>query len=133
MSASDSRSWVLGSETHRQLVGTLIAGSPPGWVVSLDPPRRTLAQNKALHSAFGELAAQLEWHGRKLDADVWKRLCVAAWLREHNEAPELVPALDGKGFDVIYERTSKMTKEQVSELLEWVYAFGAQNGVTFHV
>lgn len=31
MSAPDGRSWV-GSETHRQLIGSLVEAAPPGWV-----------------------------------------------------------------------------------------------------
>lgn len=85
-----------------------------------------------LHSCLSDIAEQVEWHGKKLDLDVWKRLCTAAWLRELGESPELIPALDGKGFDVIFERTSKMTVKQMTSLIEWCLAFGAQNGVAFH-
>jgi len=32
---------------------------------------------------------------------------------------------------MLRERTSQMSVKQMSSLIEWVYAFGAQNGVTF--
>lgn len=55
MSAADSRSWVLGSNpTQRQLIASLVYESEPGWVVRLEPPRRTVDQNRLLHALLTE-------------------------------------------------------------------------------
>ncbi len=43
----------------------------------------------------------------------------------------MIPAIDEKGYDIIFERTSHMTVKQMTSLIEWVHAFGAQNGVVF--
>lgn len=93
-----------------------------------DETRRT-AQNGLLHSSLSDIARQVDWCGKKLSADVWKRLCTAAWLRELGESPEMVPALDGKGFDVIFERTSTLTVKQCASLTDWIHAFGDEHGV----
>lgn len=93
-----------------------------------DETRRT-KQNNLLHSSLSDIAKQVEWHGKKLHTDVWKRLCVAAWLREEGESPEMVPSLDGKGFDVIFERTSTLSVKQCAALSNWVHAFGDEHGV----
>ena len=95
-----------------------------------DETRRT-AQNGLLHSSLSDIARQVDWCGKKLSADVWKRLCTAAWLRELGESPEMVPALDGKGFDVIFERTSTLTVKQCASLCTWVHAFGDEHGVAW--
>jgi len=121
----------LGSETHKQFVASLILKTPTGHFVTIEEPRRNLLQNAAIHACLTDISEQFEWHGRKLTVDIWKRLCMAAWLREEGEAPDLVPAIDGNGFDVIYTRTSKLTVAQASRFLEWVKMFGAQNGVQF--
>jgi len=92
---------------------------------------RNLDQNAALHAALTDIARQVEWNGKKLSLEVWKRLCMASWLREEREKPMMIPALDGNGVDVVYERTSKLSKAQCSSLLEWCYAFGAEQGVKF--
>lgn len=105
--------------------------APDGYVCVVRPPNRSLDQNALLHDALSDIAAQVEWKGARFTLDVWKRLCMASWIRERGGQPELIPALDGNGFDVVYERTSKLTVAQMSEFLEWVTAFGAQNGVTF--
>lgn len=100
-------------------------------VVTVKPETRTLEQNRLLHAAITDIAEQVEWRGQKFTTEVWKRLCVASWLREKKEQPMLIPALDGNGFDVIFERTSKLSKAQCSELVEWCFAFGVEHGVEF--
>jgi hypothetical protein len=105
--------------------------APDGFVVRISEPTRNLEQNALLHAVIADIANQVEWYGKKLSPDIWKRLCVAAWLREKNEQPELIPALDGKGFDVIFEKTSQLTLAQCSELIEWCFAFGASHEVEF--
>lgn len=85
-------------------------------------------QNRRLHAALNDIARQVVWHGQKLPAGVWKRLVTAAWLREEGERPVMVPALDGIGVDVIYERTSKLSKKRMASLIDWVHAFGSEHG-----
>lgn len=99
--------------------------------VEIRPPRRNNPQNRALHQAFTDLSQQVEWYGQKLPAGVWKRLCVSAWLREKNHKPYMIPALDGVGVDVVYEKTSTLSVKDCSELLEWVYSFGSENNAKF--
>lgn len=92
---------------------------------------RSTAQNSRLHAMLGELAKQCVWHGQKFPLETWKRLCMAAWLREERQSPMLIPALDGNGVDIIYERTSKLSVTQCGSLMEWVAAFGADQGIRF--
>jgi len=86
-------------------------------------------QNRKFHAQMKDLAAQVSWHGQKLPAGVWKRLVTAAWLREEGERPIMVPALDGIGVDVIFERTSKLSVKRMASLITWVDAFSAEHGV----
>ncbi|KPY33186.1 recombination protein NinB [Pseudomonas syringae] len=90
---------------------------------------RSGEQNRLLHKLLTQVADQVEWHGKKLSVTVWKRLCTAAWLREEGHNAMLVPALDGNGFDMIFEHTSKLTVKQCASLITWVEAFGSQSGV----
>lgn len=98
--------------------------------LSIEEERRNLAQNAKLHALIGEIARQLEWAGQRWDAEVWKRLLTAAWLRANGERVLVVPALDGAGVDVVFRPTSKLTKAECSDLLEFVQAWAAQHGVT---
>ncbi|UXH41605.1 recombination protein NinB [Pseudomonas promysalinigenes] len=90
---------------------------------------RSGEQNKKLHACLSDISKQVEHAGKKWDVLIWKRLLTAAWLREAGEQPQLIPALDGNGFDVVYERTSKLSVKQCASLLEWVQAFGAEHQV----
>lgn len=90
---------------------------------------RSSEQNKLLHARLTDIARQVEHAGKKWDVLIWKRLLTAAWLREAGERPQMIPALDGHGFDVVYERTSKLSVKQCAELLDWIEAFGGEHGV----
>ena len=112
--------------------GWLIAGGEGTRLeVELRPARRSLDQNARLHATLGDVAEQIEWAGKKRDVTTWKRLMTAAWLRARGEQVEVLPALDGHGVDIVFERTSRLTRAECAELMEYVYAWGAQHGVRF--
>ena len=95
-------------------------------VLTIEEENRSSAQNRLLHAILGEIAATHEWAGKKRDSETWKRLLVAAWTRARGESTEILPALDGHGVDVVFRRTSKMTKAEVNELIEFIEAWRAQ-------
>ncbi|WP_288075144.1 recombination protein NinB [Pseudomonas sp.] len=122
---------MLRNETDRARLIGYLAGMPlekPQKVVIKDLDRST-EQNKKLHACLSDIARQVEHAGKKWDVLIWKRLLTAAWLREAGEQPQLIPAVDGNGFDVVYERTSQLTVRQCASLLEWIQAFGAEHQV----
>jgi len=91
--------------------------------------KRNLNQNAALHALISDIADQKQWAGEILPAEDWKRLLTAAWCRATGQSTKIVPALDGHGFDVIYRRTSKLSKSECSELMEFVTAWAIDAGV----
>lgn len=96
-------------------------------VITIRPEGRTGNQNAALHAWIGDIASRMEWAGQKRDVETWKRLLVAAWLRARGEALEVLPALDGHGVDIVFRRTSSLTKAECAELLDFIQAWAAQN------
>lgn len=94
-------------------------------VMTLEDERRNLEQNALLHALLTDISKRREWAGRKRDAECWKRLFVAAWCRAKGEAVEMLPALDGHGVDIVFRRTSKMSKAEVSELIDYIHAWDA--------
>lgn len=101
----------------------LIAGQR--LVLSIRLENRSDAQNRVLHARLSDIAKQCEWAGRKWGIDEWKRLLTAAWCRARNEGVEIVPAIDGKGFDVLYQRTSKLSRRDCAELCDYLLAWGS--------
>lgn len=97
------------------------------WEVSVkeyEEPR-TLDQNDKMWAMLGDVAEQVEWYGTRLKDYEWKDVFTAA-LKRH----KVVPGLDG-GFVVVGARTSRMSKKTMSELIELMYAFGAERGVVW--
>lgn len=86
---------------------------------------RSLEQNRLMWAALTDISRQVEWYGEKLSPEDWKHV-LSSSLRKQRA----VPGIDG-GFVVLGLSTSKMSKEEMSELLELALAFGAQKGVEF--
>ena len=100
-------------------------------VVTVKPETRSLAENAMLHAMLTEISEQVEWAGQKRDLEVWKRLLTAAWLRASGEGVEILPALDGHGVDVVFRRTSSLTRGECAELIDFINCWAAEHDVKF--
>jgi hypothetical protein len=109
----------------RQASCRYINEAPEGFIVTISEPTRNLDQNARLWASLTELSEQVDWYGNKLCPEEWKIVLTAALRKE-----KVVPGING-GFVVLGQSTSKMSKREFSELLELLYAFGAEKGVTF--
>jgi len=93
-------------------------------------PSRSLEQNAKFHAICGELATQLQWAGRWLDAEGWKRLLVDAWARESNRRQgDIVPSLDGASIVNLAVQTRRMTVGEMADLITFAQAWAVENGV----
>lgn len=99
---------------------------PAGTTVEFRAPRRSLDQNALMWSLLGQISKQVDWYGQKLSSEDWKDVLTASLRRTR-----VVPGIDAGTFVPLGMRTSQMTKEEISELLELIYAFGAERGVKF--
>lgn len=93
--------------------------------IKVEEEKRTSEQNRLLWSALSDVSRQVVWHGEKLSPEEWKHVFSASLKRQR-----AVPGIDG-GFVVLGQSTSRLSKQEFSELLELVLAFGAQQGVEF--
>jgi len=100
-------------------------------VLTLRPASRSDDMNARLHATIADVAKQVPWAGAKRDVETWKRLLTAAWLRARGESLEILPAVDGKGVDIVFQRTSKLSQRDCGELVEFIYAWGVEQGVRF--
>jgi len=121
-----SHYFVLAHDEARRRAREAIANAPEGHVVKLSEPTRTLEANAAMWAALADVADQVVWHGRKLDAESWKHIFSSSLKKQ-----DVVPNLDGTGFVVLGISTSRMTKREMSDLLELIHAFGAERGVVW--
>ena len=123
---TDKRIFILSHSEARQRAKDFVGIAPEGWVVEFKPATRTLEQNAKLWASLSDISKQIVWHGRKLTSEEWKFVFSSAIKKQ-----EVVPNIDGTGFVVLGQSTSKMTKAEMSELLELIFAFGAEHNVKF--
>ena len=89
--------------------------------------KRSLPQNDTMWMLLGDVAAQVEWYGKKRSPLDWKDIFTAS-LRTDIEA---VPTSDGKRLVVLGMHTSTFDKAEMSMLIDLIRAFGAEHGVVF--
>jgi hypothetical protein len=121
------RTFVLGA--HPESRGRAIQAvqvAPDGDVVQIGEQTRSLEQNSRLWASLSDVSEQVNWYGKKLTPEDWKHIFSSS-LRKL----EVVPNLDGTGFVALGLSTSKMTKKELSDLLELIYSFGVERGVIF--
>ena len=113
-----------------------------GYVVTIGEPKRKDVQNDKFHAMFNDIAAQVTRHGHKLKSEHWKRLLVESVvfiLREEAKAQNkpdpfpdsglLLPSIDGLRIVQVEVLTRNLTVLQAAQLIEYLYAFGAENDV----
>jgi len=93
---------------------------------------KTCPQNSKYHAMIDEIAQQASHLGAKWDAEDWKRMLVWQFCKDSNlNEGKIVPSLDGTGIVQLGFQTRKFTKEQASEFVEFLHAWGAENGIVY--
>jgi hypothetical protein len=99
------------------------------WILTLKPETRSQAQNRLMWPILTEFSRQLDWpingHMVKISPDDWKDVLTSAFKRE---TVRLAMGLDG-GVVMLGQRTSRFTKAEFSEWVEFLYATAAARGV----
>lgn len=117
---------ILRDDRVKQTARHYIDIAPPDTVVKFYAPSRTGSQNALLWVLLGEVASQSSLHGVQHTKEGWKVIFMSALGHESKFVlginHEVVP---------LEARTSKMSKEQMTDLIEFIFQYGAENGVTF--
>lgn len=93
---------------------------------------RSNEQNEKYHAMIGDIAKQASHLGSKWDSESWKRFLLWQFAKDTNtNQGQIVPSLDGTGIVQLGLQSRSFTKEQASEFVEWLHAWGAENGITF--
>ena len=109
---------------QRQLAKNLVDLAPDDSVVKISPRNRSTMQNAKLHAMLGDLRDQKP-QGRELDNETWKGI----FLAEIGKKVKFEPSLDGTGVVALAPRTSTLNVKDFSDLIECIYAYGAEHGV----
>lgn len=98
---------------------------PVGWSVEFAAPRRTDIQSRRMWAMLGDISKQVEHFGLKYEPEAWKIIALAALGKEVRVAP----TLHGNGLVPLGISTRRLTKSEMSDLIESLFAFGADKGV----
>lgn len=116
---------VLRDEGLRAQAAQLIYKAPDGTHVTFQrEEQRSRDQNDMLHPLLRIIAKQGKWYGATLSEDEWKCVFLSG-IREVKAIPGYEPGT------VIMTglSSSKLTKEEFSNLLDLVLHYGATNGI----
>ena len=114
---------ILSTPTRRQWAHKLIDAAPDHATVTIRPQDRTLDQNALLWQLLSTISVAKP-EGRKHTPEVWKCLLMSAC----GHAVQFEVGLDGTAFPVGF-RSSRLSRHQMSELIEFTMAYAAKHGV----
>ncbi len=102
--------------------------APPGTRLEFKQPKRSLPQNDRFWAMLTDVATQKDHAGRKYTPDQWKILFMHACGRE----VQFIPSLDNATFIPWGQSSSDLSKEEMTAMIDFIHAWGAENGVVFH-
>ena len=84
---------------------------------------RSLSQNRKMWPMLTDVTKQVDWYKQNLDEYDWKTIFVCSLFKQRS-----VPSIDG-GFVGLSRGSSRLNKEEFSDLIEVIYAFGSKKSV----
>ncbi len=118
----------LLTAADRAMATHWVAKAPTGTRLEFKAAKRSLDQNSRMWAMLTDIATQVVWYERKFHASDWKLIFLDALKRE----VRVVPNLDGDGFVNLGRSSSDLSKAEMTELIELMFAFGAKHNVVFH-
>lgn len=119
--------YTITNEDERKHMLAQLARAPigDGFSVTAKRAKRSVPQNARLWAQLTQVSREIEWHGSKLAPEDWKLIFMQALGHEMRLAPNIA----GNGFVSLGGRSSELTKQEFSDLMELITAFAAERGV----
>lgn len=129
---------LVHSQAKQGAIACINSPDYDGFVLTLQPPCRSLDQNSKLHACLSEISRQVKFQGGKLSSDDTKRLLLDAFCRVRqaegnplSNSGRLVPSLDGSGVVQLGLQSRSLSRADASEFIEYLIAWGVDQGVKF--
>lgn len=117
---------VIRTEKDRNEAADWLAKAPIGSRVWFKGPTRTLPQNDRFWAMLTDIVKQKkEIDGRTFTTEEWRSIFMEALGHEQR----FLPSLDGKRFVPLGQSSSSLTKEEMSDMIEFMFSWGAENEV----
>lgn len=114
---------ILHSSFQRGEAHRLIDAAPDRAVVKVEAPRRSVDQNARMWADLSSIS-RAKPEGRNWPPETWK----AAFMQYLGHEIQWVPGLAGQPLPVGF-RTSRLSKEQMSDLIEVIHEFAARHNI----
>lgn len=118
---------VIHNDRSRAEAIAIIRAAPDGSRVEIKGPQRTTEQNKLMWSVLTNVALQVKWCDRILRPNDWKILFMDALEND----TDIVSSLDGRRVVSLGHQSSDLSKEEMANLIDSIFAWGADKGVRF--
>lgn len=118
-----SQTVILRGDTQRAFAHALIEKAPVNAVIKISPAKRTISQNDKMWAMLSDVS-RAKPEGRAHTSEVWK--CIFMNALKHELA--FVEGLNGEFFPIGF-KSSDLTKEQMSDLIEYMYWYGAEHNI----
>ena len=120
---------ILDTRSQREKAVAWVWAAKNGSRLEFKGPRRTLDQNSLLWALLTDVAVHMrKTAGLDYSTDDWKHIFLHGWGRE----VRFLPALDGKGVVPVPQSSSDLSKEEMTDFIEFILKEGAERGVPFH-
>ncbi len=115
----------LANAKVRALARKWLQAAPEGCIIVFKPePKRTDIQNAKLWAMLHDISKQVQHNGKNHSPETWKQLAMHAL--GHEVVFQI--GLNDEVFPVGF-RSSRLTVRQMADLIEWLCAYGAEQGV----
>lgn len=118
-----SQTVILSGPSQRALAKQLIDRAPQDAVLTIKPATRSIDQNAKFWAMLSDLS-RAKPEGRTHTPEVWKQLVMHAC----GHAVQFEIGLNGQPFPTGF-RSSRLTKAQMGDLIDWIQAYGSEHGV----
>jgi hypothetical protein len=115
----------LANEAIRAKAAKWIQAAPIGWTIEFAAPRRTSEQSDRMWAMLSDIARQRDHFGKKYPKEAWKLIFLSALGHE----VQFAPALNGNGLVPLGASSRKLTKSEMSDMIELLFQQGAEWGI----
>lgn len=120
---------ILDTEFQRRRAQDWVWAAKSGSRVEFKGPKRSPEQNSLMWSLLTEVAVHMrKTAGLDYSTEEWKHIFLHGWGREIR----FLPSLDGKSVVPIPQSSSDLSKEEMTDFIEFILKEGAERGVKFH-
>lgn len=132
------RTFILVHNQARANALQAVKDAPDGFAVVVSEPTKKRIQEEKYHAMIGDIAKVCVFMSNKQHPEDWKRLLVDSFAKAMRDAGtwlhhdgRVIPSLDFERVVQLGIQTKDFTVKEAAEFIEYLYSYGAENGVVW--